>query len=497
MPRPRAKELPVYTKTRFRKLKDGTTSVVSIEYRYDYTLKNYKTLSTKTIGYLPEGSTDIEDMIPVENPKRGPKPGTRKKKKPEVKISADNPLLEVKDPRDPDKIVYPSYLAYLVLMMCAGSGMSTCPQVAQFWEVHHEHLKKLFEDCPDRLISHDTVRDFYFLLGKTNFNGVIKSFTAMFLLEDGVMHELEKMNSPEAMEAFHRSIYALDGQAVRATKINAGGKHPKYTLSVFDCSKEIVLAQELVDEKSNEIPQVREMVKTIDVRGGILTADAMHCQTPFFQAAIDAGADVCVQLKENQKLTIEDVRSKFNLEKYSELVVEDNDDGVAHGRIERRVIRVLPGNILEPEILEKWPGLEDGCIAELRSTRVIGNLEKNDKTEEIRYYITTLEFKKEYIAKQLLYVIRSHWKIENKLHWVLDVTFQQDMIHCKNNDFLKGRMALNKLMYNFETAVVRLLEKERGHKVSRQSLKPIFTDVSYFLSMISKVCIGYNNGSIS
>lgn len=94
MARPRAKELPVYTKKRLRKLKDGTTSVVRIEYQYDYITHNYKTLSTKTIGYIPEGSTDINDMIPVENPKRGPKPGTRKKKKPEVKTSAESPAVK-------------------------------------------------------------------------------------------------------------------------------------------------------------------------------------------------------------------------------------------------------------------------------------------------------------------------------------------------------------------------------------------------------------------
>ncbi len=497
MARPRAKELAVHTKTLRQKNKDGTTSIIRADYQYDYEKKNNRVLTQKVIGYIPAGSTDINDMIPVENPKRGPKPGTRKKKKPEAEISAEKPLLKVKDPRDPDKIVYPSYLAFFVLMMCAGAGMSTTPQVAQFWEVHLKHLKKLFKDCPDRKISHDTVRDFYMLLGKTHINGVIKAFTAMLLIEDGVMQELKEMNSPEAMEAFQKSIYALDGQAVRATKINAGGMHPKYTLSIFDCRREVVVGQELVDEKTNEIPHARELVRSIDVKGGIITADAMHGQREFFQAAIDAGADVCVQLKENQKLTMEDVRSKFNSGKYNELITEDTDDGIGHGRIEGRLIRVLPANVLEPEILEKWPGLEDGCIAELSSTRVIGSLEKNDKTEEIRYYITTLEFKKEYIAKQLLYVIRSHWKIENKLHWVLDVTFNQDMIHCKNNAFLKGRMALNKLMYNFETAVVRLLEKERGEPVSRQSLKPIYTDVSYFLSMISKVCVGYGDNSIS
>ena len=94
MARPRAKELAIHTRTLRQKNKDGTTSIIRAEYQYDYEMKNNKTLSHKVIGYLPAGSTDINDMIPVENPKRGPKPGTRKKKKPEDKTSAESPAVK-------------------------------------------------------------------------------------------------------------------------------------------------------------------------------------------------------------------------------------------------------------------------------------------------------------------------------------------------------------------------------------------------------------------
>ena len=492
MARPRAKELPVYTRNRFRPLKDGTTAVDQVEYQYDYALKNNKILKQKTIGYLPEGCTDLKDMIPAENPKRGPKPGTRKKKEPEKNISAENPLVAVQDTRDLKKVTYPSYIAYIVLIMCAGAGMLTAPQIAEFWNVHHKELKRVFPDCPDSNISHDTIRDFFILLGKTDSNAVIKAFNAMLLLEEGVLHELEKMNTPEAMEAFQKTIYALDGQAVRATKVHNGSKHPKYILSIYDCNKELVVAQTLVNEKTNEIPHGREVVSSIDISGGIVTADALHAQFAFTLAVIEAMADYCLGLKGNQKHTIESVHSKFLATENKDIMCQEEiyvDDCKGHGRIERRRIRVLPASVLEPEILEKWAGLEDGCIVELESTRVTENLEVDDKSIEYRYYFTSLEFKKEYIAKQLLYVIRSHWKIENKLHWILDVIYDQDMTHCNNNEFLKGKSVLNKLMYNLTTVFKRILEKERGAPVSRQSMKPIFTSIPTFLSMISKACI--------
>lgn len=494
MARPRAEELPIHTKYRFNKLKDGTTSVYLVEYKYSYDIQNYKEIHSKKIGYLPENCTDLNEMVPVENPKPGPKPGTRRKK-PDVEISAQTPLLDVQDTRQPDKITYPSYLAYFVLMMCGGAGMSTTTQVAEFWKVHHNELCELFADCPDREISHDTVRDFYILLGKSNHDTLLKSFNAMLLCEDGVINEIKKLNSQEAIEAFKRSIYALDGQAIRATKIHPGSKHQRYVLSIYNCSKELAIAQTLVGEKTNEIPHGRELINTIDISGGIVTADALHAQTEFVQAVIDAGADYCLGLKGNQKLTEDSVRKDFNTESNQDIVCSETIDDKGHGRLERRTIKVLPGNILEPEILEKWPGLEYGCIAEVCSTRVVERSKENPKPE-YRYYFSSLQFKKEYIAKQLLHVIRSHWKIENKLHWILDVVYYQDMTQCKNSDFLKGKMMLNKIVYNLTSAIRRVLEKERNESISIQSIKPMFTNPRSFLHLISKVWMSNANQSI-
>lgn len=488
MARPRAQKLNVYTKYNFHKLKDGTTSVYLVEYKYDYELKNYRGLSSKKVGYLPEGSTDIKDMIPVENPKPGPKPGTKRKNKTIAKISAQTPLFEVQDTRQQDKITYPSYLAFFVLMMCAGAGMSTTPQVAEFWRTHHDELRRLFADCPDRDISHDTVRDFYILLGKTNSDMVLKSFNAMLLLEKGILHEIEKMNSPEAMEVFHKSIYALDGQAIRATKIHPGSKNPRYVISFYNSEDALVLAQMLINEKTNEKTYGPKILNLVDVRGGIVTADAMHAQAGFAQSVLDAGADYCLGLKDNQKTTAEEVRNLFHTDKNQELMCYKVENDKGHGRIECREVRVLPGNLLSPEILEKWPGLADGCIVELCSTRVVECSEEK-ATTEYRYYFSSLHFNKEYIAPLFLHVIRSHWNIENKLHWVLDVIFDQDMTHCKNSDFLKGKTMLNKIMYNFMSVAKRILEKERNTSISMQSMKPIFTNVKQFLLLISKVCV--------
>ena len=488
MARPRAQKLTVYTKYNFHKLKDGTTSVYRVEYQYDYDLKNYRGLSSKKIGYLPEGCTDIKDMIPVENSKPGPKPGTQRKNKTIAKISAQTPLCEIQDTRQQDKITYPSYLAFFVLMMCAGAGMSTTPQVAEFWRAHHDELCRLFADCPDREISHDTVRDFYILLGKTNTDMLLKSFNAMLLLEEGILHELEQMNSPEAMEAFYKAIYALDGQAVRATKIHPGSKNARFIMSFYNCVSKLAVAQELVDEKTNEITYGPKLVNRVDVRGGIVTADAMHAQKGFAQAVLDAGADYCLGLKSNQKTTEESIRKLFTADKNRDLMCCKVEDDKGHDPLERRDIRVLPGSLLSPEILEKWPGLSDGCIAELCSTKVMECSEEKAKPE-YRYYFSSLYFNKEYIAALLLHVIRSHLSIENKLYWVLDVTFDQDITQCNNSDCLKGKTILNNIMYNFMSVAKRILEKERNKRISMQSMKPILTHVKEFLSLISKFCI--------
>ena len=123
-----------------------------------------------------------------------------------------------------------------------------------------------------------------------------------------------------------------------------------------------------------------------------------------------------------------------------------------HGRFEERAVWVLPASIvnLNRELIKAWPGLEDGCLVKTTTKRT--KISTGETGEETRYFITSLAFEEQYIAKRVMRCIRSHWNIENSLHWCLDVTFGQDRTQCTNADYIKGRTVLNKMAFNFISA---------------------------------------------
>ena len=409
-------------------------------------------------------------------------------------------------------------------MMCAGQGFTSTRQIAGFWRACREDFARIFKDFPIRDISHDTVRNFYIALGKCNINLLLEQFNAMLLLEAGVCEDIRKNASPEERAAFQRSVLALDGQAIRASKITVGKDRAKCCLSVFDTSFSVVQAQELVGEKTNEIPHATQLIRKIDIKHAIITADAMHTQVELLGCIIEAEADYCMAVKGNQPSTQRDIHKAFDAPKNEHLLKTLTQYDKGHGRYETRVINVLPSSVLEPETVEKWPGLENGSIAQVVSTRLEDATDK--KSVETRYFISSLSYDLDWIAPWLLYIIRRHWCIENKalsvnnlpnadtaecsscdiyfekfpsylrmvpkLHWVLDVTYGQDYIQCKNDDYLRGVTTLNKVMYNFTSAAQALLSKEQGEKVSMRSLKPYFCSVTSILKLISKVCVGAN-----
>lgn len=458
--------------------------VLRREVQFDRTKGRQVIKEERLAGFLPPYCDDLSQMEVVEEPKRGRPPKESKEKS----TASENiqRLLELNDDRDQEKVVYGLDQAFFTMIMASGAGMGSCVEVEQFWQVHHDELARTFPDLPDGSISHDLIRNFYIMLGKIKDTNLLDALNAQILQNEGILREVEEMDDQEAREVFLKSIYALDGQAVRATKQHAGSKHPRYVLNVFDCSRELVLAQMLVGEKSNEIPHGRELMYQLDIQGSIVTADAMHANTGFVQAVLDGNADYCIGLKGNQKTSEESIRMLFNSERWSQYAVAEEQLDHGHGRYETRSIRVLPGELVDVDILEKWPGLKDGCIAEVTSHRL--DSAKDTKSTEVRYFISSLCFNKKYIGKQMLHVIRSHWGIENKLHWSLDVSYDQDRTHCKNSDFLKGRTLMNKIVYNITTHAQRILEKETGKKISRKNMRVWFTNVAKTSLLLSMVC---------
>jgi predicted transposase YbfD/YdcC len=217
-------------------------------------------------------------------------------------------------------------------------------------------------------------------------------------------------------------IINLDGKQLRGSKDKVLGKRAIYMVSAWAEENELVLGQRKVDEKSNEITAIPELLKLLALSGCIVTIDAIGTQTNIAKTIIEAQADYVLSVKENQGHLHEDISVLFGVDqaqnfKYSSLEYAQttNKD---HGRIEVREC----WSTANPEYLnlirgrQDWAGLQS--IAMVMSTRLIDGKE----TKRVRFYISSLPSQ----ADRLLHIVRKHWSIENDLHWVLDVAFNED-----------------------------------------------------------------------
>jgi predicted transposase YbfD/YdcC len=197
-----------------------------------------------------------------------------------------------------------------------------------------------------------------------------------------------------------------------------------------------VLAQRKVDEKSNEITAIPKLLNALELSGTVVTIDAMGCQRSIAAKIVEKKADYVLAVKDNQGLLAEQVRDSFLLLP-SDAIAEEIDCG--HGRVEQRKCSVIADLSLIEKAAE-WASLQGLVrIESERYHKATGKIER-----EIRYYITSLRPD----TARLNRVIRQHWGIENKLHWVLDVGFGEDLDrkragHSAQNFSVLNRIALN------------------------------------------------------
>jgi len=241
-------------------------------------------------------------------------------------------------------------------------------------------------------------------------------------------------------------IVNMDGKCLRSSDDKGIGKRAIYMVSAWASENEIVLGQRKVDEKSNEITAIPELLKMLSISGCIVTIDAMGTQTEIAQTIVDAQAGYVLSVKENQGHLFEDIAYLFTVDqdqnfKYASLDYAKTTNS-GHGRIDIRECWSTsnPDYLKLIRNVENWAGLQS--IAMMISTRIIGEVQ----TRYVRYYITTLPSD----AKRILHVIRRHWAIENELHWVLDVAMNEDhnRVHkdqAPENMAVLRHMALNLL----------------------------------------------------
>lgn len=242
-------------------------------------------------------------------------------------------------------------------------------------------------------------------------------------------------------------VVAIDGKTLRGSFDAASSKAPIHMVSAWAAANHISLGQVVTDAKSNEITAIPKLLEIIELKGCLVTIDAMGCQREIAQQIVAAGADYVLAVKDNQPKLHEAIRDYF-----AEHLADDcrsiacrryESHEKAHGRVDDRYyyLAKLPADF---PLREKWAGLKALGVA-VRITE-----HKDGKqSEDVRYYIVSRYMSGEKFAG----AVRGHWGIENSLHWQLDVTFGEDASRLRNghadaNFSLLRRTALSLLKNN-------------------------------------------------
>ena len=247
-------------------------------------------------------------------------------------------------------------------------------------------------------------------------------------------------------EVMEGQVVAIDGKTLRRSHDRTAGKSAIHMVSAWASVNRLILGQTKVDERSNEITAIPELLSTLDVSGCTVTIDAMGCQKEIATTIIDRGADYVLALKGNQPQLHQDVTETFDHARQVGFAHVDHDfhETVTkgHGRIETRRC----WSVSDPDLLSyvndrnAWTKLTSVVMVE--SERI----EDGKTSTQTRYYISSLPND----ARLLLASVGTHWGIENSVHWVLDVAFGEDDSRVRKGNAAENlsvlrRMALNML----------------------------------------------------
>jgi len=252
-------------------------------------------------------------------------------------------------------------------------------------------------------------------------------------------------------------LIAIDGKTSRRTHNRSRGQRALHMVSAWATSERLVLAQEAVDEKANECTAIPEVLDRLDLKGAVVTIDAIACNPTIAEAITTRGGDYLLAVKANQPTLHREIAAYFADPAVRAQTVEEVDKG--HGRLEIRRYAVshetdwLSGNRRyagEP----RFPGLRS--IA-----RVEAQVERNGETTcATRYYLSSAPLTPERLAQ----AVRGHWGIENSLHWVLDVVFREDQSRLRTGHGARNMAVVR----HFAINAVRLAKGKRSIKTTRK-----------------------------
>jgi predicted transposase YbfD/YdcC len=336
-------------------------------------------------------------------------------------------LEAVPDPRRQCKNLRHHLVDVLLIGFCGVlCGCDDFVEIEEFGRSKEDFFRRFLE-LPNGIPSHDTFR---------------RVFQAVcpLALQRCLIAWLQEARQTGSAAAGDDKVVAIDGKTLRRTFDRARGLGALHLVSAWATANGITLGQVAVDAKSNEITAIPQLIALLDLQDCVVTIDAAGCQKEIAAQIVAKEADFVLALKENQPTLYEQVADYF-LKQFE----ADNPDGKmrhhrevekGHGRTETRATYVAPA----PKAIVAT-GLWVGLASIVMVIRHSLDHATGKTTDEVRYFISSLPAK----AKRLAHAVRQHWGIENGLHWVLDVAFNEDRMRQRERKGIENLALLNRL----------------------------------------------------
>ncbi len=359
---------------------------------------------------------------------------------------------ELEDPRQLKKATYPLEEILLLVLCAVLSGADDWVAIALFGEQKLNFLRR-FLPFENGTPSHDQLGYVFAAIDE-------KQFQQCFI--DWV----------SSLQQAIKGVVAIDGKTLRRSFDKAGKKGAIHMVSAWCSAHNLVLGQTKVNEKSNEITAIPELIDLLQIKGAIITIDAMGCQREIARKILDKKAHYIFSLKGNQGRLHADIKRFFKRStktKIKGITVSCHEKAeTSHGRREVRKITVCS----DTAWLQKrhdWPGLSSIIMVEYSSK------DKTGKTrQETRFYISSLVAGAEFMAG----AIRDHWGVENSLHWVMDMVFRDDECRIRKKNAPANFATMKHVASN-------LLRLSNGKNSMRQKRHLAAWNEDYLFEMIT------------
>ena len=350
-------------------------------------------------------------------------------------------LRGVADPRSGNATRHELVDVLAIALTASICGRESCVDFADFGE-DREELFREFPGLKNGLPGHDAFSRLSRLLDPEALSGCFSRFLAEF-------------------GADGPGVIAIDGKTLRRSFDRAAGKSALHVVTAFACEAQLVLGQTAVAGAGNEITAARALLALIDCKGALVTADALHCNAPTAAAILERGADCLLALKANRPRTLREVED-YLADPLALTGGRHETADAGHGRIETRRHAVVH------DVGWLFAGPPDKDHPALPALKTIGAVEAiverdGKTTRSLRFHLSSAKLSAEAFAK----AVRAHWRIENSLHWVLDVVFDEDRSrarkdHAAENPAIIRKLALNVLKAARPDISVRRKRKRAG-----------------------------------